>query len=365
MLVSRCTAPANPEHSVDKASDSLTLSDEQQKQAGIVTELLQYRSIPDYVEANGQLDVPPQSLITITAPLGGFVKRVPLLEGMRLKKGDLLAELEHPDYIQLQQDYLQAVSQLSWLKLEYQRQEELSRENITALKSLEKVRADYNAAQVQVQALAARLAMLNINPDKLTSEGLQPSVLLWSPIDGFVTRVQANLGEYVPAHRELFRIIDPTHLHAELFVFEKDLPRLRIGQKVVFNLLTDTITRYARIYLIGKELTSDRTVRIHCHLEKNYTELIPGLYIKGIVYTNEHRALAVPADALLYQGDENFLFIRRGKHLFQLIRVKTGKSADGYTEIQSNELSEGVPVVVKGAYTLLSMLRNKGEEDEG
>ncbi len=363
MLVSRCTAPANPEHSVDKASDSLTLSDEQQKQAGIVTELLQYRSIPDYVEANGQLDVPPQSLITITAPLGGFVKRVPLLEGMRLKKGDLLAELEHPDYIQLQQDYLQAVSQLSWLKLEYQRQEELSRENITALKSLEKVRADYNAAQVQVQALAARLAMLNINPDKLTSEGLQPSVLLWSPIDGFVTRVQANLGEYVPAHRELFRIIDPTHLHAELFVFEKDLPRLRIGQKVVFNLLTDTITRYARIYLIGKELTSDRTVRIHCHLEKNYTELIPGLYIKGIVYTNEHRALAVPADALLYQGDENFLFIRRGKHLFQLIRVKTGKSADGYTEIQSNELSEGVPVVVKGAYTLLSMLRNRGEDE--
>ncbi len=345
--------------------DSLTLTDEQVVKAGVVTDYPQYRLLPDYIEASGQIDLPPQNLITITAPLGGFIKQTPLLEGMRVKKGDLLVELEHPDYIQLQQDYLQAVSHLNLAKAEWQRQEELARENIAAQKSMEKARADYTAAQTQVDALRARLLMLHINPNRLQSEGLQPTVVLRSPISGFVTRVQITTGEYVAAHRELFRLIDPGHLHAEIFVFEKDLPRLHEGQQVIFRILNDTATRYGKVFLIGKELTPERTIRVHCHLDRNYPDLIPGLYLQAQIVTGEHRVLGVPEDAVVIQGNNKYVFTVHGTHTFKLTPVVAGHSAEGFVEVRSPVLSDKSRIVFKGAYTLLSMLRNKGEEDEG
>lgn len=362
-IISGCNSK-NDETAAAKTEDQqiLHLSEEQQRQLNLEISQPEYRMVSKYIEASGQLDVPPQHLITISAPLGGFVKRTPLLEGMKVRKGDMLAELEHPDYIQLQQDYLQALSRLDMLKAEFSRQEELARENVTAQKAREKARTDYETARVEVESLRARLKMLNINPDKLPDDGIHPTVAITSPINGYVTKVNVTTGAYVQAHYELFRLVDPTHLHAELYVFEKDLPALKEGQRITFTLLNDTIRRYGKVYLIGKELTAERTVRVHGHLDNDYPGLIPGLYIRAQIEAATHRALTVPESAVVRIGDKPFVFVMRGKDEFELTPVLVGVTLKGYTEIINSSLTEDNHVVKSPAYTLLSMLRNRGEE---
>lgn len=340
----------------------LHLSAEQQRHLNIILSQPEYRTVSKYIEASGQLDVPPQHLITISAPLGGFIKRTPLLEGMRVRKGDVLVEMEHPEYIQLQQDYLQALSRLKMLKAEYIRQEELERENVTAIKAREKAQTEYETAKVEVESLRARLKMLHIDPEQLTTEGIRPVVAITSPINGYVTRVNVSTGAYVQAQHELFRLIDPTHLHAELFVFEKDLSSLQEGQRVIFTLLNDTIKRYAKVYLIGKELTTDRTVRVHCHLDHDYPGLIPGLYIRAQIETASHRALTVPESAVVRIGNQPHVFVARENDVFELTPVRLGAIYKGYAELADTSLEESARVVTSPAYTLLSMLRNRGEE---
>ena len=341
----------------------LNLSAEQQRQLNIEITQPEYQIVSKYIEASGQLDVPPQHLVTISAPLGGFIKRTPLLEGMRIRKGDILVEMEHPDYIQLQQNYLQALSRLQLLKAEYSRQEELARENVTAQKAREKAQTDYETARVEVESLRARLKMLHIDPERLTTEGIRPVVFITSPINGYVTKVNITTGAYVPAQHELFRLIDPTHLHAELFVFEKDLSALKEGQKVTFTLLNDTLKRHAKVYLIGKELTSDRTVRVHCHIDQDYPGLIPGLYIRAQIETASHRALTVPESAVVRIGNAPYVFVYRDNGSFELTPVQVGTTLGGYTELTDTTLTKTTRVVKAPAYTLLSMLRNRGEEE--
>jgi cobalt-zinc-cadmium efflux system membrane fusion protein len=343
-------------------ADTVVMSDEQLKRISVVTAFPQHRMVYQYVEANGQLDVPPQNRVTISAPLGGFVKRTPLLEGMKVKKGDLLVELEHPDYIQLQKDYLQALAKMEMTQTELNRQQELARENISAQKALEKARTDYQTLRVEVESLRARLAMLQINPDQILQSGIQPVVTLRSPVAGYVSQVLVTTGEYVAAHRELFKIINPEHLHAELFVFEKDLPRISIGQQVTFRLLNDTVSREAHVYLIGKEISAERTIRVHCHLNRDYPDLIPGLYIQARIATGGHMALTVPDEAIVRQGNTAYVFVSPRQNTFVLTPVTTAGHSGGYTELTASSLSNDTPVVIRGAYTLLSVLRNKAED---
>ena len=120
--------------STDKKSNEVVLTDEQFKSIKIELGSAESRNLSGSIKANGMLDVPPQNLVSISAPLGGFVKSTELLQGMHVKKGQVVVVLEHPDYIQLQQDYLDNKNQLEFLEQEYNRQLDLSKENVNALK---------------------------------------------------------------------------------------------------------------------------------------------------------------------------------------------------------------------------------------
>lgn len=360
----RCVRPSAQEDEVDPELPSLIVLDKtQQQKAGIRTARIREDTLYQYVEASGQLDVPPQHIIIISAPLGGFLRRTPLLEGMYVKKGMVLAELEHPDYIQLQQDYLQSLSMLRVMEAEYKRQEELVREQIAAQKTWEKAKADYETISVEVKSLHAKLKMLGIDADKLPQDGIQPTIVIRSPINGYVTQVQVSTGKYVPAHHELFRIVDVTHLHAELYVFEKDLPAIKERQKVIFTLLNDTLKRYARVFLIGKELTPDRTVRIHCHMENDDQNLIPGLYIRAQIQTQSRKAWVVPESSIVRYGNDTFVIAATDSDTFRLFQVHIAQADKGLIELKVPPgFSTEWPVVTEGAYTVFSMMRNREEE---
>ncbi len=353
-------ASASVEETVN--SNELVLTDDQIKKLTLEFGKIEKHALGATVKVNGVLDVPPQNLVTISAPLGGFVKKTELLQGMKIKKGQVLALMEHPDYIQLQQDYLDAKDQLELLELDYKRQQELAAENVNSTKTLQQAKSNYNRTKVKAEGLKARLAMVNITPSALEGGAIKQTISITSPISGYVSQVNVNLGMYVSPTDVMFKIVDTDHLHAEVQVFEKDITKLKIGQQMRFTLVNESVERIADVYLIGKEISQERTVRVHCHLEEEDSSLIPGMYFSGIIEVGDKPVLAVKSDAIVNFEGKDYLFVRKEKNTFLLVEIKAGVTDVGFTEVTLPEgFDISATIVIQGTYTLISQLMNTEE----
>lgn len=354
----------NPTASTENTkSNEVALSEKQFNSLGIELGGPQMRSISESVKANGMLDVPPQNLVTISAPLGGFVKNTELLQGMKVKKGQTVVVMEHPDYIQLQEDYLTTKNQLEFLELEYQRQEELAKENVNAAKALQQAKSNYFGAKAKVQGLKAKLRLININPQDIEAGEIKNTISIPSPIAGFVTQVNVNIGMHVNATEVMFRIVDTEHLHAEAQVFEKDITQLKIGQLVRVYLANEDKERLAKVFLIGKEISPERTVRVHCHLEEEDITLIPGLYFKALIETDPLQVATLPTEAIVDFDNKQFVFVEYevGKRKYEMVEVQAGESENGFRAVDLPASIEAKKIVLKGTYALLGVLKNTEE----
>lgn len=353
-----------------ESDGTVLLTASQIETAGIRTGRISERQISGAVRVNGVLDVPPQQLVSISVPVGGFVKNTTLLEGSRVRKGERIATIENIEFIQLQQDYMEAKAQVELTKADYERQQTLAKENVNSQKTLQQAKATWSSWQSRYTALREKLAMLNMNIEAVEAGDFQGYIHLYSPINGYVTGVNVNIGKFVNPADVLFEIADTEHLHAELVVFEKDVPKLKIGQTVRFTLANESTERLARIYLIGREISDDRTVQVHCHINKEDRELLPGMYLTGVVETGGQLVPTVPDAAIVdYRGD-HYVFAAGDNSAdsthqsFTMIPLKTGNSASGYTEVIGADSLAGADIVVSGAYAILSAIKNREEEGE-
>ncbi len=389
VLFSACSSKGNAEAAATEEpkkeeADMVDLSEDQFKTVNIQYGAVEDKNLSSVIRASGALDVPPQQLLTVSSPYGGTLKSTELLQGKPVTKGEVIAVLENPEFIQLQQDYLDYKSQLVYLKEELNRQEELSKENVNAKKTLQKASSDYNSMMARVQGLRSKLLLININPDKINPAGISGKANIYAPISGYVTKVMVNIGKFVNANQELFEIVDTRHLHAELTIFEKDVPKLKIGQKIRFVLNNETAERFAEVHLIGREISAERTVRVHGHLSQEDKNLLPGMYLKAMVETGLATTTALPDKAIVQSAGKSYIFIAADntvnekesadtkkdaapaeKHIpFRRIEVTIGVSENGYTEVILPEgFDRSSKVVINGAYDLLSKMNNVEEEE--
>lgn len=370
------------EHSTQ--NNIVTLTQAQVHNAGITLGQVERKQLSGTIHVNGVLDVPPQNLVSISAPMGGILKATTLLQGLRVHKGQVIATLENLDFIQLQQDYLEAKSQAELAKAEYDRQQQLASENINSVKILQQTKATYAGWQAKFSGLKEKLRVLGIRAEDVSDEKLLSSIELHSPINGYVTQVNVNIGKFVSPADVLFEIVDTEHLHAELIVFEKDIPKLKIGQKVRFTLANETKERMATVYLIGREISADRTIQIHCHIDVEDSDFLPGMYLKAAVETGGTQVTALPDEAILDFEGLKYIFTEAGrahtdeskaieKHAeadeigntltVTMIEIRTGINEFGYTEvILPTNFNPATKIIVKGAYAALSEMKNSEEE---
>lgn len=326
---------------------------------------LEKRLLGEYIEVNGMLDVPPQSHVSISAPLGGFIKYTEALEGMKINKGQVLATLEHPDYIQLQQDYLESKSHLAFVEEEYNRQAELSKQNINAAKTLQRSESEYLSAKARVEGFRAKLLMANISLENVLHGNIINNVNILSPISGYITKVNINIGKYVGPTDVMMVLVDTRHLHAEAMVYEKDVMKLKIGQTMRFQLADQSEEISSTIYLIGKEIDENRLVRVHCHFDDMDKPILPGMYFNGAIELNAAAVDALPDEAVVQFENDYYIFrvLDEQQMKFEMVKIETGINRDGYTQIKPNKDIEGnIRVVTQGAYDLLSLLMNTEED---
>jgi len=352
----KATAPAD-------AQGVLTLTDIQFKNAGIETVSLSQKEMSATLRLNGKIDVPPQNLISVSVPLGGYLRTTKLLPGMHVNKGEVIATMEDQQYVQLQQDYLLAKSKLHFAELEYSRQKALNAEQASSDKVTQQSQAEVASLQIVMNALAEKLKLININPGTLSSGNISKSINIYSSINGFVSKVNVNIGKYVNPADVLFELINPEDIHLNLMVFEKDVAKLSIGQTVKAFTNTNPDKQYpCEIILISKDISAEGTSEVHCHFEAYDKTLLPGTYMNAVVETKSGLTQVLPEESIVsYQGKE-YVFVNTGKNQFVMQPVTTGINENGFIEINEAAALKDKTIVSKGAYVLLMRAKNKEEE---
>lgn len=365
-LLTSCNNEKKQEKEISTAATNLiTLTDAQYKSAQIELGKLETKNISTTLKLNGKIDVPPQNMVSVSMPLGGFLKSTKLLPGMHVKKGEIIANMEDQQYIQLQQEYLMAKSKLAFTEQEFNRQKELNQSKASSDKVFQQTEMDFKNQKIVMSALAEKLRLININPETLNESNLSRSVNVYSSIDGFVSKVDVNIGKYVNPSDVLFELINPDDIHLNLKVFEKDLDKLAIGQKLLaFNNNTPQKKYPCEIILISRDLSADRTGEVHCHFDDYDKSLLPGMYMNAEVEINAVNALTIIEDAIVNFEGKNYVFISKDKNQFEMLEIIKGSSENNYTQINAvdNKNISKTTFVVKGAYSLLMQLKNKSEE---
>ncbi|WP_443947312.1 efflux RND transporter periplasmic adaptor subunit [Pedobacter sp. AW1-32] len=366
-------SPATEQRAAAESEGQVDLSPAQYKNIGLTLGGIEEKSLTGTIKVNGFIDVPPQNLVSISVQMGGIVRASSLLQGSSVRKGQIIAVLENQDFVQLQQDFLESKSTLELADSEYKRQQTLAAQNVNSDKILQQAKSQYQIALARLNALSQRLHLINIDANTLHPGTIKSSINVYAPIDGYVTKVNVNTGKFVNPNDVMFEIVNNTNLHVELKVFERDAARITKGQKVRFMLTNDPNEYYGTIQLVGGEINTDKTVTVHAIADKNKA-FIPGTYLKAFIETGSNAVKVLPEAAVVdFQGTK-YIFLEQGQpknltstqkgfHFYKMTSINVGIAHAGYVEITNASDIEGKNnIVFKGAYDLLSKMKNSDEE---
>ena len=357
----------------DRREGTIELTQEQLKAVGIQMGLIEEKNLHAVVKSSGQLAVPPQNKADVNVLMGGIIRTINVLEGQTVKKGQELAVLENTEFIKLQQDYLTIKSQFAYTGQELTRQNELSSAGAGTGKNLQQVQANYNAEKVKIMALEKQLQQLGIDPVRVSEGTVVSRVMVTAPIAGTIGHITINTGTYAEAGKPLMEIIDNSKIHCDLVVYEKDLFKVKVGQKVNFILTNQNNQQIqGEIYGINKSFEDEsKGIIVHAIIRgANTYRLIPGMYVTALIDVGNQQTKAVPVDALVRSEGKDYVFVVEAENAnkaisFKKAEVVTGESELGYVQISPlDEFPSNARIVTKGAFYLLSKEKAKGEEEE-
>ncbi len=353
---------------------SVHLSEMKFNSLGIKVDTLTKKALSGIVEANGQLEVPPQYEATVTAVLGGNINSIKVLEGDKVNKGQVLAYLSHPNLTKIQTDYINAYNRMQFLEKEFARQKRLYEAEVGSGKSFQQTQADFQSVKGEVSGYESQLRQLNLGASQVRNGNLYEYIPVVSPIEGYIEKVKVQIGQYVEPQTSMFMVVDNEHVHADLMVFEKDIYKVEEGQKIAFTLESVPGSNLTgKIYSVGKQFEQNpKAVHVHAEIDNKEDYLIPGMYIKGKIRTGEEAVPALPEDAVIEEEGNPYIFTAQkhqeeGKTEWELkpVQVRTGINEDGWIEIKLLEpLPEGTLVAYNNAYYLVSEMQ-KSQNSHG
>jgi cobalt-zinc-cadmium efflux system membrane fusion protein len=381
------------EHEEHGDEGVVVLNKQQQEALNLELGTFQMRNLTTVVKTNGQLAVPPSSSADITAIIGGNVKRIKVFHGDYVHRGQLLAVLEHPDYIKIQEDFAEVANSLEFLEKEYLRQKELYENNVGAGRDYQEAKSKYNTAKARYEGLKSRLQLLHLSPEKVKSGQISSTINIVSPINGYVNEINIKVGTFVDAKDKLFEITDNSAIHADFLIYEKDVHLVKLGQKVHFTVSNRPDEEFtADIFAIGKEFDPNtRAIHIHAKINEKVNALVSGMYISGHLHTDKKYTRTLPNDAIVAEGTKSYIFIltdgKEEEHghdeaeeeshgledeaqdenikAFKMVEVITGQKDDGYTEVHLiDSLPENTKIVMNAAYYLLADMNKEETEHE-
>lgn len=352
-------------------ADIVELRDDQVKVAKIETGNIELRKMSSSIKVTGIVSVAPQNLATVCMPLGGFIKNTTLMPGNTIRKGQTLAIIENSEFIDLQQNYLEAKNKLTFAEAEYNRHQELYKDEIYSQKNLQQVTIEYKNLKSLVNSLKQKLTLIGIQPQKLTEDNISRSIALVSPISGYVKSVNVSIGKSVSSSDILFEIVNCDNLFLELTLFEKDADKVSNGQKLRFYINNEAEQHEAVVYQTGKSINNDKTYKVYASVNGFCKNIIPGMYVNALISGNSKETMTLPINAVVSFDDKDYIFAfvkqkmegANSMNEYRMIEINKGITDGSFIEVI---ILEGIDIkatkiVIKGAYNLMSAKKNAGE----
>jgi cobalt-zinc-cadmium efflux system membrane fusion protein len=356
--------------------DNITLTEAQMKNVGIEIGPIAQKNLDAVIKANGQLAVPPQNKADVSILSGGVISHISVLEGQQVKRGQVLATISNQDLIKIQQDYLAAKSNFTYVQAEYNRQRQLQDAGAGTGKSFQSAEATYNAELSRIKAFESQLRQLSINPGRINSGHIVSSFPVVSPITGTVGKISANTGAFVQPGTSIMEVVDNSKIHCDLTVFEKDLMQVKPGQKVNFQLTNQgDMMITGKINGINKSFENEsKGVIVHAEIDnRQHKNLIPGMYVTALINIGSHLVPAVPVEAVVRSGGRQYIYIvtseqagtgKTSSYSFKKAEIATGVMELGYVEIKPvDSLPAKAKAVLKGAFYLESKTEGGSDDD--
>ncbi|WP_166334563.1 efflux RND transporter periplasmic adaptor subunit [Sphingobacterium chungjuense] len=382
----------------DEESTFAEITPAQMEAVGIKLGSLETKNLTANITVNGFLRVPNQNKADITALYGGVIKNLRVELGQRVSKGQVVATIENPQFVQLQEEYITTASRITQAEQELTRQQELNEGNAGALRNLQNAKAELTTLRTRRASLRQQILLMGINPDQVNDSNLRNILNVTSPVSGIVSQVYTKVGSYVDVSSPIAEIIDNSQLHLDLQIFEKDLPKIKVGQVVDFTLTNNPSKVYqAKVFNIGSSFQSEsRTIAVHSTIQGDKTGLIDGMNITAALSIGDVASTAVPDAAIVEADGKFYIFIQvdakaeephvhvegeehdheeeddhadeaNGDHegalSFERIEVAKDVSYMGYTGITPvKEIPKNTKIVISGGFFINAKLNDAGEE---
>jgi len=371
----------------DHEEGTVSLTEQQMSAISLKLVAIENKKMSISVKASGDLEVSPQDKADISSIVGGIVKNIYVIEGDNVRKGKILARIEHPDIIQMQQDYINNLNSLQFLEQEYNRRKILYEEKVGSGKEFQRITAEYRNSKANLKAQKMKLKMLGLNVSSIENGNLSSSINIVSPLSGKVGKVETNIGAYAAPLTKLIEVVNNEELHADVMVFEKDIRKIKVGQTLNFTTSSLEGQEFSgKIHAISPVFESNpKAIHVHAEIDNKSKILIPGMYIHGQIITDDVLTNVLPEKAIVVEDEKSYIFIKtegkehahdeKGNHenegdnhdeskmTFKMTEVITGISNNGFTEIKLlEELPKNTLIVGDGAYFLLAEMRKSEAE---
>lgn len=338
---------------------SVSLNQQQLSSAGIEVGHPGLQHISSTITLQGTIDVPPSHLVKLSFPMGGYIKSTSMLPGKPVRKGEVLAIIEDMQFIQLQQDYLMAKTELELATKEFQRQQTLNASKASSDKVLQQGKAQMDRQIILMNSLGEKLKLLGIDAVSLNAGSISKSLAIRSPINGYVSKINISTGKYTSPTDVLFELVDPSDVHLSLKVYEKDIASISKGEKVMAYGNSAPDKRYAAtVKLINRNFDENRTAEIHCDFDNHDPALIPGMFMTAEIAVGDVKALVVPEEAMVRWENKHYVFVQEKTGQFTMTEVTPGVLHGGKQQIENNSITDTSMLVVKNAFALLMKIKN-------
>ncbi|WP_433630011.1 efflux RND transporter periplasmic adaptor subunit [Chryseobacterium cucumeris] len=342
--------------------NSVHLTEKQIQSVGLTTTSIQNRNMEKLVRLNGKAEIAPSHISLVSSIMGGHIKSINIINGSHFSKGQVLAVVEDPQFIQLQQDYLVTKAQLEAARLNFNRQKDLNTSKASSDKTLQTAQADYSTLNATLKGLEEKLRIIGINAKGLTTGNIRSKINIYAPFTGFVSKILVNNGQYINPADTLFELINPAGLLLELKIFENDVNDVKVGQEIlVYNNQNPDVKSNAKIVSVVSSIENGGSATAIARLSSVNTEFVKGMYVNAEVNISSRYTMGLPNEAVVSFENKNYVFEDLGKSNYKMIPVVTGISDDQFTEIVKADALKDKKIVQKGAYSLLMMLKNKAE----
>jgi len=369
IILSSCGTNPKPQSAKEDSSavvvsNMVQLTKEQAALAQLELAPIQQGKMKGMTHLNGVIDVPPTGIASVSIPMGGYIQDINLIPGTFVKKGQVLATVKDPAYVQLQENYLSIKAKLSFLQQDLDRQKVLLTQEAVSKKSFQQLQADFNTNTIQLKGLSEQLKLINIQPESLTTERMSSLVQLVAPIAGYISKVNINRGKYVTPSDILLEIINPNDIHAAITIYEKDIANFKIGNKGTVTLTQDPTKKFpVSVLAVAHNINEDKTGLLHCHFDKIPANVLPGMFLTADIIVETSEAVLIPITSVQRFQGKDFIFIQSATNTYEAIEIQVSQSNEMFVTVTNADANTwiGKSIVVKNAFSLLGKLMNKSE----